>query len=106
MEKTFLEKRIRERAEKQTEKEYQDFINMLRKNKFANALKIKINDEEIPLFNFGCNYALLNNNGIENKRSIHTNLEEVYDKILNENIKENTDVILGKMESIAYLFGE
>ena len=46
------------------------------------------------------------NNGIENKRSIHTNLEEVYDKILNENIKENTDVILGKMESIAYLFGE
>ena len=106
MVKTFLEKQIREKAVEQTEKEYQNFVNMIRKNKFANALKIKINDEEIPLCNFGCNYALLNGNGIENERSKHTNLEEVYDKILNQNIKENTDVILGKMESIAYLFGE
>lgn len=107
MNKSVLEKRIKERAEEKTKEEYNEFVNMLEKNKFGKLLHVKFEDNEsIPLSNFGCNYSLFNHNCLENSNVVHTNLEEIYNDILEKNIREETDRILSKLDGIGYLFGQ
>ena len=105
MEKSILEQRIGQRALEQTNREYREFIEFMVNNKFAKSLKIKVNDKNIPLAKFGYDYSLLNFGGVDNKTAIEfTNLQDVYDKLRDENIKKETDTILKKLETINYLF--
>lgn len=107
MEKTILEKRILEKAEERTKKEYEDFINFLQKNDFGRELEVFVNDEiSIPISNFGCNYGLFNHDCLRNSNVNITNLEKVYNEILEKNIKIVTDEILNKLKSIEYLFNQ
>ena len=107
MEKTILEKRILEKAEERTKKEYEDFINFLQKNDFGRELEVFVNDEtSIPISNFGCNYGLFNHDCLRNRNVNITNLEKVYNEILEKNIKIVTDEILNKLKSIEYLFNQ
>lgn len=107
MNKSVLEKRIKERAEEKTKEEYNDFVNMLEKNKFGKLLEVKFEDDKsIPLADFGCNNGLLNHDCLKNSNAVRTNLEEVYNKFLEENIREETDKILSKLDGIGYLFGQ
>lgn len=114
MKKTILEKRIYERAEEKTKEEYSKFMSFLKTNEFASKLSIcikkgeTINDEiYIPLSRFGCNYSLFNDECLKNKFSTdHTTLENVYNEILEENIRKETDNILRRLEDINYLFNE
>ena len=46
MNKSVLEKRIKERAEEKTKEEYNDFVNMLEKNKFGKLLEVKFEDDK------------------------------------------------------------
>ena len=113
MEKTLLEKRIYERAKEKTEKEYKNFMNFLKSNKFGKNLAIRIsagdtiNDERyIPLSDFGCNFALFNDDCLKSHYLDNSNLEKVYNDILEENIRIETDELLNKLDEINYLFNQ
>lgn len=105
MEKSFLEQRIYQKALEKTNKEYREFIEFMMNNKFAKSLKIKVNNENIPLAAFGCNYSLLNGEGVDNSNAIEfTNLQDVYNNLRDQNIEKETDNILKKLETISYLY--
>mgnify|MGYP001268906130 CR=1 FL=1 len=104
MNKTILEKRIKERAEERFDKEFRELVNYIYTHPIGGRLKVKIGDSDIPIVNFGRNYGLFNEEGIQNKRSDNTNLQSVKMSLLKEYEKEETDEILKKLENLDYLF--
>lgn len=113
MEKALLEKRIYERAKEKTDKEYKEFMKFLKSNKFGDKLSIRISTGDtindvryIPLSNFGCNYALFNDDCLKSRYLDNSNLEKVYNEILEENIRIETDELLNKLTEINYLFNQ
>lgn len=104
MDKTFLEKRIRERAEEQFEKDYEHILNQIVHHPIFGKLKIKQEDKDIPIANFGCNYGYFNGDQESNSRNKHTNFDQVKEKVIEEYIKEETDRILERIGQIDYLY--
>ena len=106
IDKTFLEKRIEEKSNERFEKEYREFVNFILNHPIGRLLTVHIGDENIPISNFGGNYALFNEIQSENKRHIHTNYEEVKKQVVEKYKKEETDNLIEKLSSIHYLLQE
>lgn len=84
MDKTILEKRIKERAEERFDNEFREFVKYIYNHPIGGRLKVKIGDSNIPIANFGRNYGLFNEEGIQNKHSDNTNLQLVKMSLLRE----------------------
>ena|SRR3990167_219687 len=111
MEKTFLEKRITQKAEKRFEKEWDEFMKFNFNNSIGKRICIKQKDkdnedDEINIFAFGCNHALLNGEQNRNKQSEQTNYEEVKKELIEKFIEEETELLLNRMEELKYLMND
>lgn len=106
MDKTFLEKRIKERAIERFEEDYRDFVDAIIRNPVGNLLKIRVEEKQIPLSNSGPNYGVFNKEQDENSWSKYTNYSEVKEYMVNEYVERETDEIINKLESIGHLFNK
>ena len=104
MDKTMLEKRIEERAEKRFTDDLRSLINDIQKNPIGKSLKILINGDPIELADSGINFGIINNNSTKGNYVLNTNLKEIKEKLVDEYKKEETDSILDKLTNIDYLF--
>ena len=104
MDKTMLEKRIEERAEKRFTDDLRSLINDIQKNPIGKSLTILINGKPVELADSGINFGLINNNSTKGKYVLNTNLKEIKEKLVDEYKKEETDSILDKLTNIDYLF--
>ena len=104
MDKTMLEKRIEERAEKRFKDDLRSLINDIQKNPIGKSLTILINDNPVELADSGINFGIINNNSTKGNYVHNTNLIEIKEKLVDVYIKEETDSILDKLTNIDYLF--
>ena len=104
MDKTMLEKRIEERAEKRFTDDLRSLINDIQKNPIGKSLNILINDNPVELADSGINFGIINNNSTKGNYVHNTNLIEIKEKLVDVYIKEETDSILDKLTNIDYLF--
>ena len=104
MDKTMLEKRIEERAEKRFTDDLRSLINDIQKNPIGKSLTILINGKPVELADSGINFGLINNNSTKGNYVHNTNLIEIKEKLVDVYIKEETDSILDKLTNIDYLF--
>lgn len=104
MDKTLLEKRIEERAEKRFKDDLRILINDIQKNPIGKSLTILINGKPVELADSGINFGLINNNSTKGNYVLNTNLKEIKEKLVDEYKKEETDAILDKLTNIDYLF--
>ncbi len=100
MDKTFLEKRIEEKARKEFEKEWNGFVEQMYRNPIFKHITIKIDGKDIPLATFG----VFNQEQDKNPRNIFLNFEDVKEKVIQEKIKEKTDELLSRLSAVDYLF--
>lgn len=104
MDKTFLEKRIENKAREEFEKEWNDFVIQMYKHPIFKHITIKIDGKDIPIANFGINFGVFNQKQDENPRNKFLNFEDVKEKVVQEKIKEKTDELLYRLSSVNYLF--
>ena len=104
MDKTFLEKRIEEKAREEFEKEWNDFVNQMYHHPIFKHITIKINEENIPIATFGVNFGVFNQEQDKNPRNKFLNFEEVKEKVIQEKIKKGTDELLNRLSAVNYLF--
>ena len=108
MEKSFLEKRIAQKAEKRFEKEWNEFIKFNSNNLIGKNIRIKqkykdSEDKEINVFNFGCNWAFFNGEQERNNQKELSNYEDVKKTLIEKFTGEETEILLNKMEELKYL---
>ena len=104
VDKTFLEKRIENKAREEFEKEWNDFVIQMYNHPIFKHITIKIDEENIPLATFGVNYGVFNQKQDKNPRNNFLNFEDVKEKVVQEKIKEKTDELLSRLSSVNYLF--
>lgn len=104
MDKTFLEKRIENKARKEFEKEWNGFVDQMYHHPIFKHITIKINEKDIPLATFGVNFGVFNQEQDKNPRNKFLNFEEVKEKVIQEKIKKETDELLDRLSSVNYLF--
>ena len=104
MDKTFLEKRIENKAREEFEKEWNDFVNQMYHHPIFKHITIKINKKDIPLATFGVNFGVFNQEQDKNPRNNFLNFEEVKEKVIQEKIKKETDELLNRLSAVNYLF--
>lgn len=104
MDKTFLEKKIENKAREEFEKEWNDFVNQMCYHPIFKHIAIKIDEKDIPLSTFGVNFGVFNQKQDKNPRNKFLNFEEVKEKVVQEKIKEKTDELLSRLSSVNYLF--
>lgn len=104
MDKTFLEKRIENKAREEFEKEWNDFVNQMYHHPIFKHITIKINEKDIPLATFGVNFGVFNQEQDKNPRNKFLNFEEVKEKVIQEKIKKETDELLNRLSAVNYLF--
>lgn len=104
VDKTFLEKRIEEKARKEFEKEWNGFVDQMYHHPIFKHITIKINEKDIPLATFGVNFGVFNQEQDKNPRNKFLNFEEVKEKVIQEKIKKETDELLDRLSSVNYLF--
>ena len=104
VDKTFLEKRIENKAREEFEKEWNSFVDKMYRHPIFKHITIKINEEDIPLATLGINFGVFNQEQDKNPRNKFLNFEDVKEKVIQEKIKEKTDELLNKLSSVNYLF--
>lgn len=104
MDKTFLEKRIENKAREEFEDEWNDFVIQMYNHPIFKHITIKIEEKDIPLATFGVNFGVFNQKQDENPRNIFLNFEDVKEKVIQEKIKEKTDELLSRLSAVDYLF--
>lgn len=104
VDKTFLEKRIENKARKEFEKEWNGFVDQMYHHPIFKHITIKINEKDIPLATFGVNFGVFNQEQDKNPRNKFLNFEEVKEKVIQEKIKKETDELLDRLSSVNYLF--
>ena len=104
VDKTFLEKRIEEKARKEFEKEWNDFVNQMYHHPIFKHITIEINEKDIPLAALGVNFGVFNQEQDKNPRNKFLNFEEVKEKVIQEKIKKETDELLNRLSAVNYLF--
>lgn len=90
MEKTFLEKRIEEKAKGRLKTEMVEASNLLYNNRILN--KVAVNNKRVFY--------------IDENSWQEPEMKEALDKRLAELIKEETDEVLSKLQNISYLFNQ
>ena len=104
MDKTFLEKRIEEKAREEFKKEWNDFVDKMYNHPIFKYITIKIDGKDIPLAIFGANIGVFNQEQDKNPRNEFLNFEEVKEKVIQEKIKGKIDDLLHRFYSLNYLF--
>lgn len=104
MDKTFLEKRIEEKAREEFKKEWNGFVEQMYRNLIFKHITIKIDGKDIPLATFGVNFGVFNQEQDKNPRNNFLNFEDVKEKVIQEKIKEKTDELLSRLSAVDYLF--
>lgn len=104
MDKTFLEKRIENKAREEFEKEWNGFVNQMYHHPIFKHITIKINEKDIPLATSGVNFGVFNQEQDKNPRNKFLNFEEVKEKVIQEKIKKETDELLNRLSAVNYLF--
>nr|DAX57527.1 MAG TPA: hypothetical protein [Caudoviricetes sp.] len=104
MDKTFLEKRIENKAREEFEKEWNSFVDEMYHHPIFKHITIKINEKDIPLATFGVNFGVFNQEQDKNPRNKFLNFEDVKEKVIQKKIKEKTDELLSRLSSVNYLF--
>ena len=104
MDKTFLEKRIENKAREEFEKEWNSFVEQMYCHPIFKHISIKIDGKDIPLATFGVNFGVFNQEQDKNPRNKFLNFEDVKEKVIQEKIKEKTDELLSRLSSVNYLF--
>ena len=104
VDKTFLEKRIEEKARKEFEKEWNGFVDQMYHHLIFKHITIKINEKDIPLATFGINFGVFNQEQDKNPRNKFLNFEEVKERVIQEKIKKETDELLDRLSSVDYMF--
>lgn len=104
MDKTFLEKRIENKAREEFEKEWNSFVDEMHRHPIFKHITIKINEKDIPLATSGVNFGVFNQEQDKNPRNKFLNFEDVKEKVIQEKIKEKTDELLSRLSSVNYLF--
>ncbi|MCI1922614.1 MAG: hypothetical protein LKJ43_03055 [Lentilactobacillus buchneri] len=105
MDKTFLEKRIHERAEKRADDYFGEIRSFFYQHTELGSLVLKPvkGGKSIPFLTAYQSDALLNNQeGFEK----FTNWKDIRKRLVEKYEKEETDEILSKLENINYLLGE
>ena len=69
MDKSFLEKRIENKARKEFEKEWNGFVEQIYRHPIFKHITIKIDGEDIPLATFGVNFGVFNQEQDKNPRN-------------------------------------
>lgn len=109
MEKSFLEKRIAEKAEKRFNLLFNEVFLQVKKNEILELLKIYTDKEKnhfVRLAGIGGSCPstdLFNYNDLLEK---YTNFKEVKDKLIEKFIGEETDIIMSKLSEIEYFFNK
>ena len=104
VDKTFLEKRIENKAREEFEKEWNGFVEQMYRNPIFKHITIKIDGKDIPLATFGVNFGVFNQEQDRNPRNKFINFEDVKEKVIQEKIKEKTDELLSRLSAVDYLF--
>jgi len=106
MEKTFLEKQIENRAKERFDKDYESFLKFGLENKIARMLTLKPEEGKngLPIFNSSSNRGLFNGYQELNHEAGKTNYEKVKQEVIEKYIKEETDMLLKKMDDLQYFF--
>lgn len=104
MDKTFLEKRIENKAREEFEKEWNDFVDQMYHHPIFKHITIKNNEKDIPLATFGVNFGVFNQEQDKNPRNKFLNFEEVKEKVIQEKIKKETDKLLNRLSAVNHLF--
>ena len=104
VDKTFLEKRIENKAREEFEKEWNDFVEQMYRHPIFKHITIKIDGEDIPIAAPGINFGVFNQGQDRNPRNKFLNFEEVKEKVIQEKIKKKTDELLSRLSSLNYLF--
>lgn len=103
MDKTYLEKRIHERAEKRADDYFEEIHEFFNQHKELRQLFLHFDHEAIALTGYSDDLALFNT---QSNLSKYTNWEELKKKLVSKYEKEETDKVLSKLENINYLLGE
>ena len=104
MNKTFLEKRIENKARKEFEKEWNGFVEQMYRHPIFKHITIKIDGKDIPLATFGVNFGVFNQDQDKNPRNKFSNFEDVKEKVVQKKIEEETEELLYRLSSVNYLF--
>lgn len=104
MDKTMLEKRIEERAEKRFNDDLRNLINVVNTNAIGTKLTLLIDGKPISLAKPSNYKGIINEKALDAEFAKHTNLKEVKEILIEQYIKEETDAILDKLTNIDYLF--
>ena len=104
MDKSFLEKRIENKARKEFEKEWNGFVEQMYRHPIFKHITIIIDGKYIPLATFGVNFGVFNQEQDKNPRNNFLNFEDVKEKVIQEKIKEKTDELLSRLSAVDYLF--
>jgi|ERR1035441_2949004 hypothetical protein len=102
MEKTFLEKQIENRAIERFDNEYKLFLKFGVENNIAKRLKLSENG--ISIFSANSDWGLFNDYQQRNVDATKTNYAQVRQIVIEQYIKEETDILLKKMDALQYFF--
>ena len=103
MDKTYLEKRIHEKAESRADDYFEEIHEFLNQHKDLRHLFLEFGHENIALTGYYDDLALFNS---QSNLSKYTNWEELKKKLVSKYEKEETDKVLSKLENVNYLLGE
>lgn len=110
MEKTFLEKRIEERAEARYKKDLEEFVKTVAKNPIGTRLTIVAEDGvRLPLVNGGggtTGGTFFNNSGQTKTADKVTNILHVKESLLELYKKEETEIFLNRMSDLEHFFNK
>ena len=108
MEKTYLEKRIHERAEKRADKYFDEISSLFESHDelVRYGLSLKPTDGESPKIFRSRYYDGAGIFDSQENLSEFTNWQDIRKELVKKYEKEETDEILSKLENINYLLGE
>lgn len=108
MDKSFLEKRIHDKAEERADKYFETIRSFFGSNgskrELANKLALKPSSKEKLYFRTDRSGSGIFDN--QESLSKHTNWQDIRKELVEKYEKEETDNILDKLDSINYLLGD
>lgn len=100
MEKDFLQKRIEDRAKARVSAAWELLQQAIEKSPFNN-LRITIGESQAAMYSRHEHSVI----GKESSTFLsHTNYAEIKERLLNQYIKEETEILLSKVDQLNYLF--
>lgn len=113
MEKTFIEKRIEEKAEERFNENLEKLKKDVGSNPIGEKLTLKLKGIEKPI-RIGCRHYSNDNVLFDMPKNEYSNdnlkkksnIEEIKKELIEEYIKEETNELLNKIDNLSYLFNQ